>query len=154
MAASTTTELILDMTPEEARALLEAACATVPGYEPNGDLQWRKGWLSLTNPVTFRAELMPCGDGRTTVKMTAKILALFDPFGFTREALDQFDHIIQAHAAVHGTDQLPATPLGAKRGLYVLVGMLGFGVGIPCLLGLCAGGLSLVTSLLAAMTTL
>ena len=154
MSASTTRSLDIPRPPEEARALLETACGAVPGYEPNGDLQWRKGWLSLTNPVTFRVELMPSGDGGTTVTMTAKILALFDPFGFTKEALDQFEHSIQAHVAVEGTDQLPAAPLGAKRGFYVLGGMLGLFVGLPCLVGLCAGGLGLVSSLLAAMTTL
>ena len=148
MPASTTRSLDMALTPNDARALLETAGAAVPGYEPNGDLKWRKGWFSLSNPVTVRAELMPSGDGGTTITMTANILALFDPFGFTKEAMDQFQHSIQAHLAVQGTDQPPATTPGAKRGLHVLGGLLVLFVGLPCLLGLCAGGLSIVSTLL------
>ncbi len=150
MGASKSRSVQVDLPPSEARALVEEAATPLTKYKPrvnpnSDDLCWRKGW-GLSNPVTVKAELMPAAQG-TTVTYTASILALFDPFGFTKGALDQFEQQLLAHREVRGTDQPPSPVVADNRGWYVFGGFLVLGLGTPCVLGVCGGVLGLLGNL-------
>lgn len=145
MGAENTRDIALELPPTEARGLVEAAGNAVPKFKPNGDLSWRKGW-GLSNPVTVHVQLVPDGQGGTTVSYKASILALFDPFGFTTETLDVFEHQLQAHRAVRGTDATPEPALPLRRGLYVFGGSLALFLGVPMVLACCGGLLSVLSS--------
>ena len=88
----------------------------------------------------MHVQLVPDGQGGTTATYKASIMALFDPFGFTKETLDVFEHQLHAHREVQGTDALPAAALPQQRGWYVFGGSIAVVLG-GFMLAVCCGGL-------------
>ena len=128
MAETTlTTQLPLD--PAAARALAERAAARLKQYDfkgPEGEtLKWQRGF-GLTNPQTVTATFEDDGQGGTTVSYTVSILALMDPFGFTKESCERFITELQAHHEheANGT-ALPEAP-SDKKGMTTLIVSLAF----------------------------
>ncbi len=128
MAETTlTTQLPLD--PEAAMALAERAGARLAQYDFKGGegpvLKWERGF-GLTNPQTVTARFSEDGSGGTTVAYTVSILALMDPFGFTRESCERFIAELQApHALEADGVALPEVPRD-KKGMTTLIVSLVF----------------------------
>lgn len=148
MPAQTIEHLTLPMPPEEARALVLAALGDMPKYklvdqdEALGLVRWRKGF-GFTNPVTIEARFQPEGAG-TAVELKAMVLALMDPFGFTKEAAQIAAGQVRAHLAARETGAaVPAAP-AERRGLMVNVVFIGFAV---LMMGCACGGVVLTALL-------
>lgn len=130
MAAQTTETLTLPLPPEHARALVSDAIADMKKYrlvdqdEALGLVRWRKGF-GWTNPVTIEARFEQA-DGGTRVEIKAMVLALADPFGFTKEACGIATEQVRARlAARQGGAAVPAAR-AERRGLIVNAVFLGF----------------------------
>jgi hypothetical protein len=126
---STTRSVDLDLTPQEALELVREAAAPLrfreAAVEPSkGIVRWKRGFTLSSNPQDCTAAVEPVGDGRCTVTYRASVMALFDPFGFTRETAERFVHQLEAHRVARETGESPAAPPPARVGLVVNVVVL------------------------------
>ena len=58
--------------------------------------------------------------------IASMVMALFDPFGFTRETADRFVHQLHAHIEARSSGQPPEAPRPARVGLIVNLVAIGF----------------------------
>ena len=127
--AETTLSTQLPLEIEAARALAERAGSRLTQYDFKGedgpDLKWERGF-GLTNPQTVTARFEAAPDGGTSVSYTVSILALMDPFGFTKETCERFIAELQAHHALEADGTaLPEAP-SDKKGMTTLIVSLVF----------------------------
>lgn len=144
MGAETIETMTLPMDQDSAKALILNAIGDMKKYklvdedESLGLVRWRKGF-GWTNPVTIEARFSP-GDGGTQVELKAMVMALFDPFGFTREAMEIATGQVRAHLAARESGGAIPEPASEKRGVYVNVVVIGFAV---LFMGCACGGMFL-----------
>lgn len=143
--AKTELSTTLPLPPDQARELVLRAAGRLTQYDYKGDkgdhLLWERGF-GLTNPQTVRVRIEPDGEG-TTVTYAISILALADPFGFTKESCERFIAELEAHHAYESEGAaLPEVPRD-KRGMQIFIGSLV----VVALITVCALGGVLVTVL-------
>ena len=128
---STTRSVDVDLTVEEAFELVRQAAKPL-GYRETAakpdraTVRWSRGFTLASNPQDCTATIEPAGDGRSTVTYKASVMALFDPFGFTRETADRFVHQLHAHIEARSSGQPPEAPRPARVGLIVNLVAIGF----------------------------
>lgn len=147
MGAETIETITLPMDADSAKALVLNAIGDMQKYrlvdddEALGLVRWRKGF-GWTNPVTIEARFKP-GGGGTEVELKAMVMALFDPFGFTKEAMEIATGQIRAHMDARSSGGPIPEPPAERRGMYinaVVILVLFLAMFCMCCGGLIAGG--------------
>ncbi|MEM9195808.1 MAG: hypothetical protein AAGF12_41970 [Myxococcota bacterium] len=129
--ASETRTFDLPLAGEQAYPLIRDAGVQLPGFDREAERQ-AEGFIKFvrvlgwSNPMGMEVQLQVLNEQATRVQLTAKLLALADPMGFMKGALDMFEgHITAcAHAAAAG-QPWPAPPSHDKKGAKSTVILLG-----------------------------
>ncbi len=117
----------MDAAPEHAFALARASGYQIPSWrclrdEPHsGTLKFSKGF-GWTNPMEMTITIFGAGEGRSTLRYEASILALADPFGFMDSTLDQFLAHLENHRSAWLSGTQPGPPPKNNRALMVNIG--------------------------------
>lgn len=146
--ASKSRDITLAAPSNVAFGLARAAGSELPGFRVSRDdpagyyLKFARGF-GWTNPTDIEVTVYQLDAQSSQLRLSANILALFDPFGFLDSTLDRFENHLRAHHQASLQGVRPPPPPRDRRVMWANIIIIG--------VMLAALGLIVLVAVLAAL---